>query len=166
MEKKVVSMGTFDKKHIKNFIHPFSTKEYNERLVKVRKNMEENNIDLLYVTMPENICYLHGYMTSWYKANSPMRYPQLYGTLIHVNRENFIHFDYKTEEPVLAKTSISNDNRFFPSRDGKYNLEFLIHQLKNEGWLKGTVALEYWSYIPNRAVSRMIESASFGFLNA
>jgi Xaa-Pro dipeptidase len=111
------------------------------------------------VTTPEAICWLHGYKTSWYKSNSPRRYPQFYGTAVHVDHDRFIHFDHPTEEPVLAKTSISKDNRYFSTREGKPNLKFLMEQLKNEGWLGGTVGLEFWSYLPNRAISVMMEEA-------
>jgi Xaa-Pro aminopeptidase len=121
--------------------------------------MSKENIDLLYVTTPEAICYLHGYYACWYKANGPMRYPQFYGTAVHVDHDRFIHFDYPTEIPQLARTSISTDNRYFSARDCKPALEFLIKELQQEGWLKGTVGLEFWSYLPNRAISELMERA-------
>src|SRR3977135_3884169 len=99
----------------------FEPAEYKARLRHVRKLMAGRKIDLLYVTTPEHICYLHGYFASWYKANSPMRYPQTYGTAIHVDHDEFIHFDNPTELPVLAKTSISTDNRFFSNREAAPN---------------------------------------------
>src|SRR5207245_2525090 len=58
----------------------FDREEYLGRLRRVRALMAEQRVDLLYVTTPDHVCYLHGYFASWYKANSPMRYPQLYGT--------------------------------------------------------------------------------------
>jgi Xaa-Pro dipeptidase len=137
----------------------FPRNEYRDRLHRVRAAMAEQRIDVLYVTMPEHVCYLHGFFASWYKANGPMRYPQLYGTAIHVDSDEFIHFNNPTELPILAKYSISTDNRFFPSREAAPNLAFIINQLKAEGWLGGTVALEYWSYLPNRAISTMLEGA-------
>ncbi len=137
----------------------FPRSEYLARMQRVRALMAERHIDLLYVTTPEHICYLHGFFASWYKANSPMRYPQLYGTAIHVDHDEFIHFDNPTELPVLAKTSISTDNRFFHSRAAAPNLAFIVGELKAQGWLRGTVAMEHWSYIPNRAVSTMLEGA-------
>src|SRR5438093_6547743 len=121
--------------------------------------MAKQKVDLLYVTTPDHVCYLHGYFASWYKANSPMRYPQLYGTAIHVDHDEFIHFDNPTELPLLAKTSISTDNRFFPSREAEPNLKFIVAELKSRGWLKGTVGMEFWSYVPNRAISELIERA-------
>jgi Xaa-Pro dipeptidase len=76
-----------------------------------------------------------------------------------VDHDGFIHFDYPTEEPVLHKTSVSQDNRFFPAREGEDNLKFIMEELRREGWLRGMVGLEYWSHIPNRAVSEMMEGA-------
>jgi Xaa-Pro aminopeptidase len=137
----------------------FAPEEYRARIAKVRRLMAERKIDLLYVTTPDHVAWLHGFFASWYKANSPMRYPQLYGTAIHVDHDEFVHFDNPTELPVLAKTSISTDNRFFPSREASVSLPFVIAELQAKGWLKGTVAMEHWSYIPNPAVSRMLEGA-------
>ncbi len=159
MNTKKVTMGVFDSKAITDVEYPFEKSEYESRLSRIRDLMDKENIDLPYVTTPEAICWIHGYFTSWYKANSPRRYPQLYGTAIHVDHDHFIHFDYPTEEPVLFKTSISTDNRFFSDREGMPNLEFIMKELHHDGWLKGTVGLEFWSYIPNRAVSEMIENA-------
>jgi Xaa-Pro aminopeptidase len=159
MTAKKVTMGIFDPAAIAEVNYPFEMAEYTSRLNRIRELMAGEKIDLLYVTMPEAICFIHGYMTSWYKANSPRRYPQMYGTAIHVDHDRFIHFDHPTEEPVLFRTSVSKDNRFFSTREAKPNLEFIINELRREGWLKGTVGLEYWSYIPNRAVSDMMESA-------
>jgi Xaa-Pro aminopeptidase len=137
----------------------FPPEEYRARLRKVRALMAEQKIDLLYVTTPEHVCWLHGYFASWYKANSPMRYPQLYGTAIHVDHDDFIHFDNPTEHPVLAKTSVSTDNRFFQSREASDNIPFIVGELKAKGWLKGRLAMEHWSYVPNRAISTMLEGA-------
>jgi Xaa-Pro aminopeptidase len=137
----------------------FESDEYQSRIRRVRRLMADQKIDLLYVTTPEHICYLHGYFASWYKANSPMRYPQVYGTAIHVDSDEFIHFDNPSELPLLTKHSISTDNRFFSSRDATPNIAFIMGELKAKGWLGGTVGMEYWSYIPNRAISTMLEGA-------
>ena len=137
----------------------FTAEEYRDRVRRVRKRMAKRRIDLLYVTVPDHVAYLHGYMISWYKANSPMRYPQLYGTAIHIDHDDVIHFDNPTELPVLQKTSVSTDNRWFPSRDAAPNIAFVMKELKAQGWLGGTVGMEHWGYIPNRAVSTMLEGA-------
>ena len=137
----------------------FPREEYLERIRRLRAGMAAHNIDLLYVTAPDHVAYLHGYAASWYKASSPMRYPQLYGTAIHVDSDDFIHFDNPTELPVLGKTSVSTDNRFFPSRDAGPCLAFIMDELRAKGWLGGTVGLEHWSYLPNRAISTMLEGA-------
>ena len=50
---------------------PFSDAEYKDRLRKTRELMEQMEIDLLYVTLPEGMCYLHGYEVTWYRAHSP-----------------------------------------------------------------------------------------------
>jgi Xaa-Pro aminopeptidase len=138
---------------------PFTDEEYRARVSRVRERMAEQGIDLLWVTTPDAICWLHGFFASWYKANSPMRYPQCYGTAIHVDSDQFLHFDNPTEIPLLARTSISTENRWLPSREAEPNLSFITRELRAQGWLGGRVGMEFWSYLPNRVVSAMFEGA-------
>lgn len=137
----------------------FSREEYADRLTRLRRLMAEEKIDVLYLTSPEAVCWLHGFYASWYRAHGPMRYPNLYGTAVHVDHGAFIHFDSPNELAVLARRSVSTDNRLFSSREGAPNLAFIMGELRAKGWLGGTVGLEFWSYIPNRAVSTMMEGA-------
>ncbi len=137
----------------------FPEAEYRDRIRRVRELMAEARIDLLWVTAPDAVCWLHGYYASWYKAQSPMRYPQCYGTAIHVDHDNFIFFDNPTELGITAQYSISKDNRWLPSREAAPNLDFIMNELEAEGWLKGNVGMEFWSYLPNRAISTMFEGA-------
>jgi Xaa-Pro aminopeptidase len=137
----------------------FSREEYAERARTLCVLMQQAGIDLLWLTTPEAIAWLHGLTLMWYKANSPMRYPQCYGTAVHAASGRFIHFDNPTERPALADMSVSNDNRWLPDREAAPNLEFIMDELGKEDWLRGTVGLEFWSYIPNRAISTMFEGA-------
>src|SRR5690242_14821179 len=121
--------GAFEVDPNQSFEPAFPKQEYRDRLCRVRTAMAEQKIDLLWLTMPEHVCYLHGFFASWYKANSPMRYPQLYGTAVHVDSDELIHFNNPTELPLLAKYSVSADNRFFPSRDASPNIAFIIGEL-------------------------------------
>ncbi|MEQ9490199.1 MAG: Xaa-Pro peptidase family protein [Alphaproteobacteria bacterium] len=137
----------------------FEPEEYKRRLTRVREEMAARKIDMMFVTAPDHVCYLHGFLASWYKAHSPMRYPQMYGTAVHVDHDRLIHFDNPSELPVLAKSSVCEDIRFLPSREAAPNLAFIVDQLAKEKWLNGTVAMEKWSYVPNPAISAMFEGA-------
>ena len=159
MIDKGMTTGLFDPALVTDVELPFEESEYRGRVKRTREIMAREGVDLLYVTTPEAVCYLHGYFTSWYKANAPKRYPQIYGTALHVDREDFILFDNPTEIPIIARTSISHDNRYFNSREAKPNIAFVMDELEREGWLGGTVGLEFWSYLPNRAISEMLERA-------
>jgi len=137
----------------------FSEAEYRSRIDLLRKAMAEARIDMMWVTSPEVACWLHGYFASWYKGQSPMRYPQCYGTAIHVDYDRFIFFDNPTEMGIVQQFSISDDNRWLPAREAAPNLEFIMKELEAEGWLKGAVGMEFWSYLPNRAISTLFEDA-------
>jgi Xaa-Pro dipeptidase len=135
----------------------FSEEEYADRRLRTREKMAEAKVDLLLVTLPEHFCYLHGLQLNWFKGNSSRRWAPLACTAIHVDHENLVHFDGPNELPMLSKTSVSKDNRFFRSREAAANLAFILSELESMGWLRGTVGLEKWSYIPNPLVSTMVE---------
>lgn len=137
----------------------FSAEEYRARLRKVRSLMAVQKIDTLYVTTPEHVAWLHGFFASWYRANGPMRYPQLYGTVVRVDSDELIHFNNPSELPVLTRFSVGAEYRFFPSRDAPPSLAFIVKELKAKGWLTGTLAMEDWSYVPNPAISAMLKGA-------
>ncbi len=137
----------------------FNEEEYWGRIKKLRALMAEAKIDMLWVTSPEVVCWLHGYFTSWYKAQSPMRYPQCYGTAVHVDHDEFIFFGDLANAGATAQFSISRDTRWLPSHEAVPNIDFIMKELESKGWLKGTVGMEFWSYLPNRAVSTMFEGA-------
>ena len=151
--------GHFDATGLAPADLPFTGEEYCTRLKKLTAMAGEEGIDLLWVTSPEGVAWLHGFTASWYKGQAPMRYPQCYGTAVHVASRRFIHFDNPTEEPVLALTSRSRDNRWLPDREAGPNIAFIVQELRREGWLSGTVGMEFWSYLPNRAISTMFEGA-------
>jgi Xaa-Pro aminopeptidase len=121
--------------------------------------MAEQKIDMLYVTTPEHVAWLHGFFASWYRSNGPMRYPQLYGTAIRVDSDELLHFNNPSELPVLTRYSVGAQYRFFPSRDAAPALAFIVQELKAKGWLNGTLAMENWSYVPNPAITAMFEGA-------
>jgi Xaa-Pro aminopeptidase len=154
-----MSTGWFDSSAQGSKELAFSREEYSARLQSLCIALERAGIDLLWMTSPEAVAWLHGLSLNWYKANSPVRYPQCYGTAVHVRSRRFIHFDNPTERPLLARFSVSEDNRWLPDRDGAPNLEFIIRELSTEGWLAGRVGVELWSYVPNPAISSMFTGA-------
>ncbi len=123
---------------------PFSKAEYADRLRRVRERMAQDNIDMLLVTMPEGMCYLHGLQVNWYQQNDG-RSRMLNVTAVHVDHDKLIHFDSHAE--IMATTSVAEDIR--PPGGGAQRYESVAKELKAEGWLEGTVGLEYWSYRPN-----------------
>lgn len=139
---------------------PFSKEEYWDRQDRLRGYMAGRAIDLMYLTSPESMCYLHGYAARWYRGHSPIAWPPLAGTAVHVDHERFIHFDFPMEEELLRRTSIAQDIRFLPGEERlDSGIPYIMRELKGEGWLTGTVGMEHWSHVPNRAVSEVFEQA-------
>ena len=155
--------GVFDPASVGEIELAFNRDEYLTRIERLRTGAAAAGIELLWITTPDAVCWLHGFLASWYKGNGPMRYPQCYGTALHTESGRLVHFDNPTEEPVLAKTSVCEEVRWLPDREAGPNVRFVTDELAALGWLGGTVGMEFWSYVPNRAISTMFEG---GFLAA
>ncbi|MBT7612997.1 MAG: hypothetical protein HN577_07265, partial [Rhodospirillaceae bacterium] len=50
---------------------PFSTEEYAERLERIRAAMERAGVDMLFVSAPEGLYYVSGFLSNWDQAQSP-----------------------------------------------------------------------------------------------
>jgi len=137
---------------------PFSAEEYAERLERIRAAMERAKLDLLFVSAPESLYYVSGFLSNWYQAQSPMIWPPTSGIAIHRESRRTIHFESEAEETLVRFTSISNDLRV--PRDPQVSMiDFITAELSAEGWLKGTTGLEIYSYRPNRGHSQLFEAA-------
>lgn len=133
----------------------FGAEEYADRLTCCRAKMQQKGIDLLYVTMPEGMCYLHGYEVSWYHAASTTHWPPATATVVHVDHDRMLFLG--GEDPIPSAV----EDRRPLSGSLASCAQSVTALLKAEGWLTtGTVVgLEYWSYLPPRAVSDVYEAA-------
>ncbi|MEE9301837.1 MAG: Xaa-Pro peptidase family protein [Alphaproteobacteria bacterium] len=132
---------------------PFSIAEYRLRLEKIRKAMAEAKIDLLYLTMPENIFYVSGYQAIWFQTQMLQQWEPVSGVAIHVDSDSYIHFEADREEVLCKLTTVSTDLRIWNIRSEQPFGDFIVENLKQAGWLAGTVGLELSHYRPNPAAS-------------
>ena len=137
----------------------FPLEEYKKRMSKVKEEMARQRVGLLYCSAPESLFYLAGYESGWYEGQSPKGWPSLSGIAIKQDADKLILFDRDEEEILAHAHSIASDIRIHRLGSEVPEMEFIIENLKDEGWLKGTVGLEKWSYRPNPAVSQMFQAA-------
>lgn len=141
---------------------PFSLVEYRDRLRRMRERMAEERIHLLYMTSPAAMYYFHGYRARWYREESSTEWPALAATAVHVDHDHLIHFDYPRERRLLAGTSVADDVRFLPYENiPASGIEMIMTELAAEGWLGGVIGMEFYSPVPNRAISQRLDA---GFL--
>jgi Xaa-Pro aminopeptidase len=162
---------------------PFSEDEFADRLRRVRQEMAKREIDTLIVSDPANLYYLSGYQCSWYQDGRPKNWYPASCIAVNVNADDFIYFEDIDEVINSRITSITRDLRptalaltewreqdsaeavgaddprsailpageVFPGRA-------IAKELAAEGWLGGNVALEFWSYRPNRGYSELFQA--------
>jgi Xaa-Pro dipeptidase len=136
----------------------FEPSEYADRLERLRSAMEGAKLDALVVSAPDAMCWLHGYQARWYKAHGATAWPPFHCTVVHVDHERMLHFDMERHRYLLARNSVASDLRLRSATGVDDWLNFFFGELAGEGWLKGTVGIEKWSSVPNRATSEIIDA--------
>jgi Xaa-Pro dipeptidase len=137
---------------------PFPLEEYDHRLQKLLGRMDTAGIDLLLLSSPEIVCWLHGYRSRWNKTQSPTVWPPLQTTAVSLAQGRYIQFETLEHEFMAMMTSVCADNRFSKGEDLGSMLPFIVQELSSEGWLTGIVGMEKHSSIPNRAVSEAVDA--------
>lgn len=131
---------------------PFTLSEYKERMTKVKEVMAKQKVDLLYCTAPGSLFYLTGWQADWWNPKS------LDGIAIKQDADKFILFTNHDEDILVHTGTIATDFRI----EDKYFMvdpEFIIRNLRQEGWLKGTIGLEKWSFHPDTPTIENFQSA-------
>ena len=144
---------------------PFSQAEYAARLQRLRKRMSEDGIDILVLSAPDTMCWLHGYSSRWYRAHSSTLLPPTQCTVVHADHDPMFMIETNFHEELVRLTSCVQDFRGIPSTDLNHEasiadyVRFLVGELRTEGWLGTTVGLERWSSVPNPVVAEAVEGA-------
>ncbi|HTX08869.1 MAG TPA: Xaa-Pro peptidase family protein [Solirubrobacteraceae bacterium] len=137
----------------------FDHDEYAGRLARLQVAMEHARLDTLIVSAPEAMCWLHGYQGRWYKSQSTTTWPPFQCTVVRLGDERLLQFDMERHRHLIPRTSVVSDLRLKSANTVSEWLEFFLGELEAEGWLGGTVGIEKWSSVPNRATSEIVEAA-------
>lgn len=137
----------------------FPREEYTRRMETVRQNMARSGVDLLYVTMPDHLCYVSGYQVEWFQEGGPEAWQGVSGIAIHVDHDQYIHFENQDEKLLAEFTTHAPDLRIMPDHDITPDfMEWVVCELRQQGWLGGRVAIEKHSYRPNPADSARMQA--------
>jgi Xaa-Pro aminopeptidase len=138
----------------------FPIEEYRRRLARTREAMASAELDVVYLSSPESMCWLSGFAAEWYQGQSPTTFYPASGLAVHADHDRWIHFDTE-DEWILAKfTSVSEDLRIHRHGTDEGVMEFIVRELRQQGWLEGCrVGLEMWASRPNRGYSERFQAA-------
>lgn len=136
----------------------FGIGEYHDRHRRLREAMSAVGIDVVYLSSPEAICWATGYQAEWYHGQAPTQWPAFSGVAVHVDHDDWLHFETQDELLLTRITSVSRNIRIGSDTD---LLESVLDGLKDVGWLGDgvVVGLEFSSYRPNRAQSDLFQGA-------
>ncbi len=152
---------------------PFPLYEFENRLKNTRKLMLEKGIDMLYITMPESMYYISGLNLNWYQLNSPGSWgsSSAMGIAVHADHDDFILFTIPDEESTVMGATCAVDVRIisdYPNDVEMFGkvvkgvgadrlpMDGIVDELRDEGWLKGTIALEMGSPRPSWRVGKQL----------
>jgi Xaa-Pro aminopeptidase len=130
----------------------FPAEEYKLRLQRLRNVMSVNGVDCLFITSPESMYYISGYICMWYQTESPIEWPASNGIAVHVDHDHLIHFESEREAVLTRTFTEIADTRLYPKDSYRNGTDFIASELKAAGWLNGNIGLEYWSMRPNPVI--------------
>ena len=147
---------------------PFTLEEYEERKQHLKRIMEREGVDMVYITQPDDIFYFTGYSSCWYRAHSGRPWIDMSagGVAVRVDKDDYICYENPAEEAALWRESIATDVRIFAD-DGremygkiyhgvtkdKNFVDCVVDDLAASGWLKGTVGLSLGGHRPSPSVA-------------
>jgi Xaa-Pro aminopeptidase len=137
----------------------FEPAEYAGRLDRLRRAMSEAGVDVVLLSRPESMCWLHGYTARWYRHAGPPEWPALTTSVVRADRDQVMHFDFGGEEELLSATSVCRDVRIYPGEAADGALAFLVRELTSAGWLDGRVGRERRGVPPDQRTGEAIEDA-------
>lgn len=148
---------------------PFPSSEYEDRWRRVRRELQHAELDMIFVSDPADLCYLTGYQLAWNQDAGPPEWAAATGMAIHVDHETPIFFDTADERLIGTATAHNPDYRICEQieasadraeeRGFEYITGFIVDSLLKEGWLRGTVGLQRWSYRPAPGYSDAFRNA-------
>src|ERR1700686_1715650 len=133
--------------------------EYTDRLDRLRRGMSGAGVDVVLLSRPESMCWLHGYTARWYRHAGPPEWPALTTSVVRADRDEIIHFDFGGEEELLSATSVCRDVRIYPGESVDGALAFLVRELTSAGWLQGLIGRERHGVPPDQRTGEAIEEA-------
>ena len=136
---------------------PFTSAEYENRIERVKTSMRASNIDILYAASPDSLLYLTGYEALWYQYQVLEHWVPISGVAIHVDADQPILFENDAEKNLCRYRTSVRDIRILERHDMKL-IDFIVSELKSQGWAKGTLGLEMYAIRPPRAVSEQFQS--------
>ena len=129
-------------------MRPFTQDEYDQRVAAVRAGMAARGLDLLVVTVPENVTYLTGYETIGYASFQTLAIP-LAGDLLLIVRE--------MERTVAETTSWVPSVETFSDTDDPVDVTRRV--LSSRRLLGGRVGLEDQGWFLSPAVHARLRAA-------
>jgi Xaa-Pro aminopeptidase len=126
---------------------PFDVSEYEARLARLRESMREAGVDVLLVTAPVNLCYLTGYVASWYAPRLPI------GVVVSAAMPDVIVVDWSRHADFVPLLALHDEVILV---DYGAAAEQLVDAMRARGLAEGRVALEWSAPNPVAAVLRDI----------
>ncbi|MDQ1129301.1 M24 family metallopeptidase [Microbacterium sp. SORGH_AS_0888] len=126
---------------------PFDVAEYEMRIDALRRALREAEIDVLLVTAPVNLCYLTGYVASWYAPRLPV------GVLVSAHVPELVVVDWSRHADYVPLIALHDEVLLV---DYGTAAEELVEGLARRGWAEGRIGLEWSAPNPVAGVLRDI----------
>lgn len=142
---------------------PFTEAEYRDRLTRLRERMAADRLDVLLLTAPDTMCWLHGYTNRWYRQHSSTRFPPVHCTIVRADDDRTVLIEPAYHEQLVRLTSCVDEFIGVQGIRGEPTVtdfvDVLMAELSARGRPYGRIGVESWSSVPNPAVAQVVAFA-------
>lgn len=146
-------------------IRHFPPEEYAARLARLRAAMAGADLDVLVITAPDAMAWLHGYASRVYEWHTSRDFFPATATVVHVEEDPMFFVDTAFHTELVRLSSVVEDFRPIPETGmtgyagGEQFMRHLIGEMRRQGWTRGRVGLERFSGLPNPGAYAAIDGA-------
>lgn len=142
----------------------FSAAEFASRSDRLAQALGADGVDLMVVTAPDTMAWLHGFRSRWYRHHTSTSFPPGQCTVFSVADGAMFMIESGYHVDLVRESSVIDDIRPITGSDLTHEpglddyVRFLADQIRGVSDSPMTIGVELWSCLPSPAVHRAVEA--------
>lgn len=142
----------------------FPVDEYDRRRDLLTSELDRRGVDLMIVTAPDTMAWLHGFRSRWYRHHTSTDFPPAQCTVLDTAGRSMFMIESGYHVDLVRESSIIEDIRPISGSDLTHEpdldayVRFLVDQVRTVSTSPMAIGVELWSCVPSPAVHAAVEA--------